>query len=72
MVLKFNRIALLILWGKYNVFVVPIDKTIKGNSYLNLKLVLQDFQIFYVTLFKIGFGILQVHFNQWGGLYASK
>ena len=72
MVLKLNRIAILILWGKYRVFVVPIDKTIKGNSYLNLKLVLQDFQIFYVTLFKIGFGTLQVHFNQWGGLYASK
>ena len=72
MVLKLNRIAILILWGKYSVFVVPIDKTIKGNSYLNLKLVLQDFQIFNVTLFKIGFGTLQVHFNQWGGLYASK
>ena len=56
MVLKLNRIAILILWGKYRVFVVPIDKTIKGNSYLNLKLVLQDFQFFYVTLFKIGFG----------------
>ena len=72
MMLKLNRIAILILWGKYSVFVVPIDKTIKGNSYSNLQLVLQDFQIFYVTLFKTGFGTLQVHFNQWGGLYASK
>ena len=43
MVLKLNRIAILILKGKYGVFVVPIDKTINGNSYSNLKLVLQDF-----------------------------
>ena len=64
MVLKLNRIAILILWGKYRVFVVPIDKTIKGNSYSNLKLVLPDFQKFYVTLFKTGFVTLQVHFNQ--------
>ena len=52
------------VWGKYPVFVVPIDKTIKGNSYSNLKLVLPDFQKIYVTLFKTGFVTLQVHFNQ--------
>ena len=72
MVLKLNRTAILILWGKYSVFVVPIDKTIKGNSYSNLQLVLQDFQIFYVTLFKTGFDTLQAHFNQGVGSICFK
>ena len=61
---KLNRIATLILWGKYSVLVVPIDKTIKGKSYSNLKLDLQDFQVFYVSLFKTGLGTLQDQFNQ--------
>ena len=60
------------IWGEYSWFVVPIDKTIEGHSYSNLKHVLQDFKNLYVTLFKTGFDTLQVHFNQGGGLYASK
>ena len=56
--LKLNLIAKLSILGEFSWFVVSIDKTIRGNSYLKLELVLQDFQENYVTLFKTDFGTL--------------
>ena len=40
--LKLNLIAKLSILGEFSWFVVSIDKTIRGHSYSNLKLVLQD------------------------------
>ena len=46
--------------------------TIEGHSYSNIKIVLQDFEIFRVTLLQTYFGTFQAHFNERGGLWASK